>query len=1085
MKISIFLRVYLFVYLSSAYISCKKYVDLELPGDLVDPEVNDLEVEHRSSKLSDELSPEDKSDFEDTVDFTETVDLDDSFDLAESPEETPDDSVVVDDEVKVEEEEEPDRELTEEELLDNSDDSSVLTSDKLFRDSTKSEKFEYQAEVTRLLDIIVNSIYSSKDIFLRELVSNSADALEKYKITALQKNYSDKDTVDLFIRVRSYPKKRLLTIWDSGVGMTKNDLMNNLGTIAKSGTANFLDSLSKVGNDPNLIGQFGVGFYSAFLVADTVIVQSKHRDDKQYVWKSSAANSYELFEDSENTLGDHGTLITLELREDATEYLKTDVLENLVKKYSQFVKYPIQLYKKLGEKQELGWVSVNETQQIWTRSKNTITEKEYNDFFKKISGKDEEPLAHVHFTAEGDVDFKALLYIPSSPSAMYFTTDTVNHNVKLYSRRVLVSENLRDFIPRYLFSVYGVVDSDSFPLNVSREYLQQSKLVKVIGKKVVRTVLDTLFDVMKKSEDDVKEVSEELEKVKAVNGESEWNSYKKEWKKRDESGYKSFVEELKKEAEKKKEEKKEEKKEKKEDNKEDKKEKWMEDMKLRKKKLERKLKEVDKYGKFYKGFKGSLKVGCYDDDQNRKKIARLLRYKTLFSEKELTFDQYVEAMKEEQTEIYYVTSENYEDLKTMPHLQGLKKRKFDVLYLSDTMDESCLTKLEEYKGKKFKNVQKADLNLKLTEEEENEEKRKEAKYKPLLLYLKDMFPETSGVKLSRRLVEDPCTVVASEWSMSSHMEKLMKSYAVHRDEKFETFNKLSSKVLELNPDHPIMIKLLYLFTQAQNMLKEDKLDKEDKEDKDKAAKLDKEDKHEDADKKKDESEEGAEKKESKDEDEEATAAVEQDPELVEKKKRYMKRLDRLFKLLYNAAKLKSGFVLEEPQLVVNYLYEKLNRSLGDVVERDYDKSKDLKLDDFEVPKVDVKVPEHVKRLQEQEEARKAAEASKGVALNLDAVDQKAEPVAEEEDEEEEVKKPKKKKEKTKTKEEEKKEFDEQFEAMNELFMGKDPEGYDVTRGEVDDLDESKMMLDTLKSRGLDVEKLRNKEEDYDWANDEL
>ncbi|UKK00700.2 molecular chaperone protein [Theileria orientalis] len=1078
MKISLFVKVYLFFYLSNSYISCKKYVDLDVLGDLVSDELTDLEADLSSSKKSVETPPVEEVDLKEPVDDDETVDLDDSFDLSEPLDESTDDSVVVDDDVKVEEDEEPERELTEEELLDNSDDSSVLTSDKLFRDSTKSEKFEYQAEVTRLLDIIVNSIYSSKDIFLRELVSNSADALEKYKITALQKNYSDKDTVDLFIRVRSYPKKRLLTVWDSGVGMTKNDLMNNLGTIAKSGTANFLDSLSKVGNDPNLIGQFGVGFYSAFLVADTVIVQSKHREDKQYVWKSSAANSYELFEDSENTLGEHGTLITLELREDATEYLKTEVLENLVKKYSQFVKYPIQLYKKLGDKQELGWVSVNETQQIWTRSKNTITEQEYNDFFKKISGKDEEPLAHVHFTAEGDVDFKALLYIPSAPAAMYFSTDAVNHNVKLYSRRVLVSENLRDFIPRYLFSVYGVVDSDSFPLNVSREYLQQSKLVKVIGKKVVRTVLDTLFDVMKKSDDDVKEVSEELDKVKAVNAESEWNSYKKDWKKRDESGYKSFVEELKRDAEKKKEEKKDSKEEKKE---EDKKEKWMEDMKVRKRKLERKMKEVDKYGKFYKGFKGSLKVGCYDDDQNRKKIARLLRYKTLFSQKELTFDQYVEAMPEAQTEIYYVTSENYDDLKTMPHLQGLKKRKFDVLYLSDTMDESCLTKLEEYKGKKFKNVQKADLNLKLTEEEENEEKRKEAKYKPLLLYLKDMFPETSGVKLSRRLVEDPCTVVASEWSMSSHMEKLMKSYAVHRDEKFETFNKLSSKVLELNPDHPIMIKLLYLFTQAQNMVvtrevsDPEKL-KEDKE-------VDVTEKHEDSDNEggaDTDSDKDGHKKSKDEEDDESSTAVEHDPELVEKKKKYMKRLDRLFKLLYNAAKLKSGFVLEEPQLLVNYLYEKLNRSLGDVVERDYDKSKDLKLDDFEVPKVEVKLPEHVKRLQEQEEARKAAEAQKGVELNLDAGETLAEPVADEKAE-----KPKKKKEKTKTKEEEQKEFDEQFEAMNELFMGKDPEGYDVTRADVDDLDESKMMFDTLKSRGLDVEKLRNKEEDYDWTNDEL
>ncbi|XP_953842.1 chaperone protein (HSP90) [Theileria annulata] len=955
---------------------------------------------------------------------------------------------VVEDTVNVDEdvtEEQTPSELSEEELLDRSEDSSVLTSEKLFKDSTKSEKYEYQAEVTRLLDIIVNSLYSSKDIFLRELVSNSADALEKYKITALQKNYRDKDDVELFVRIRSYPKKRLLTIWDNGVGMTKTELMNNLGTIAKSGTANFLDSLSKAGSDPNLIGQFGVGFYSAFLVADTVLVQSKNYDDKQYVWRSSAANNYELYEDTDNSLGDHGTLITLELREDSTEYLKTDVLENLVKKYSQFVRYPIQLYKKLKDKQEVGWVKVNETQQIWTRNKNTITEEEYNQFYKTISGKNDEPLTHVHFTAEGDVDFKALLYIPSSPPGMYFSTESVGHNVKLYSRRVLVSQEMKDFIPRYLFSIYGVVDSDSFPLNVSREYLQQSKLVKLIGKKVVRTVLDTLYDVMKKSQEDVKETEAELEKVKAVKEEKEWNSYKKDWKKRNEVEYKEFEESAKKESDK---------------EAKDKKSSWSSDLEKRKKKLEKKLKDVDKYTKFYNGFKGSLKVGCYDDDQNRKKIARLLRYKTLFSEKELTFDEYVEKMPEEQTEIYYVTSENYDDLKQLPHIQGLKKRKYDVLYLHDTMDEGCLTKLEEHKGKKFKNVQKADLNLKLTDEEQKEEERKESKYKPLLLYLKDLLPETSGVKLSRRLVEDPCTVVASEWSMSSHMEKLMKSYAVHRDDSFDMFNKLNSKVLELNPDHPIMVKLLYLYTQTQKL---DKVEKKD-EQKDKSVEKEEESKEDESKDKNEETKDETKSKEDESKDKETESKDEKEleekrKELTEKKKKYMKRLDRLFKLLYNAAKLKSGFVLEEPQLVVNYLYEKLNRSLGDFVEKDFEFTKNLTLDDFEVEKEEVKEPDGVENLEEQ---KKMDDED---VFKLDEVEYPG-------------------KEDEKTPEERKKQLEEASVDLKEILQGRGPEGFDLTGGTVGDTG-GEPMFDQFKSTGVDVDKLKSKEEDYDWSNDEL
>lgn len=695
------------------------------------------------------------------------------------------------------EEKEEEVKLSEEELLNQAEDPVLLSEDDISKLSKTGEHHEYQAEITRLLDIIVNSLYSSKEIFLRELISNSADALEKYKIFALQNDYEDKGE-ELNIKIRAIPNKRILTIMDNGIGMTKHDLINNLGTIAKSGTANFLDALNKGEGDASLIGQFGVGFYSAFLVADTVIVQSKHSTDKQYVWKSSADANYELYEDPKgDTLGAHGTLITLKLREDATNYLKPDVLQDLVKKYSQFVKHPIKLYKLSKDGESVDWAVVNDVPPIWTRDKTTITPEEYISFYKAISGHTEDPLTHIHFSAEGDVDFKALLYIPARPANIYFDSNSKEHNVKIYSRRVLVSEELPDFIPRYLFSIYGVVDSDSFPLNVSREHLQQSKLIKVIGKKIVRTVLDTLLDLMKKSDKSKKALKEELE--------AETDEEKK-------------------------------------------------------KEIEKKIAQPTEFDKFYSSFKGALKVGCYDDDANRKKIAKLLKYKTSkHKDTEITLEQYIAEMPENQKDIYYASGDSYKEIKNIPHLQGFVKRDLDVLFLMDTMDESCLTQLMDYEGKRFKSIQKGEISFDLTEEEKEEEKKKIKKYKPLTKVAKKMLPELLDVKVSRRLTDDPCTVVASEWGMTAHMEKLVKSYVVHKQEdSFDVASKFNSRILEINPDHPIMIELL------KRAIK--------------------------------------------------------DPESSD--------LKRSILLLYNAAKLASGFIVENPKNVVQSAYKYLNHNLG-------------------------------------------------------------------------------------------------------------------------------------------------------------
>lgn len=634
----------------------------------------------------------------------------------------------------------PPKSLTEEELLNATPDPILLTDDEISSASPSAENHEYQAEVARLLDIIVNSLYSTKDIFLRELISNATDALEKFKITALKQGLPTDD--ELSIRIRTFPGERKLTITDNGVGMTKSDLINNLGTIAKSGTQNFIDAISRGEGDSNLIGQFGVGFYSVFLVADTVVVQSKHSSDRQYVWKSRADSKYELYEDPRgNTLGEHGTRITLVLREDALEYGGTGRIRELVERYSRFVRYPIYLLVSEGE--NLTWTLVNDTPPIWARDKATISEEDYLAFYRAISGNKDPPLAHIHFSAEGDVDFKALLFIPATPPNIYYDSHSKS-NVKIYSRRVLVAEKIPEFLPRFLFSIHGVVDSDSFPLNVSREHLQQSKVMKVISRKIVKSVLDTLHSLMKKSMEERAALNEEL----LTANEDRQEEIKKQLKKR------------------------------------------------------------NQFEKFYDAFKGSLKVGCYEDSENRKKIAKLLMFRTSeHRNSDITLDQYIREMAEDQPYIYYASGESYKEIHKSPNLQAFHKRGLQVLYLIESMDESCLAQLQEYEGKQFKSVQKGEVAFRLTRDEIEAERVQSERFEPLIKAMQERLTDVFQVKISKRLVEDPCTVVATEWGMSAHMEKVMKSYVVHK-KKDDFMDGIQKRVFEINPEHPIILDLL-------------------------------------------------------------------------------------------------------------------------------------------------------------------------------------------------------------------------------------------------------------------------------------
>merc|ERR1719405_85929 len=487
-----------------------------------------------------------------------------------------------------------------------------------------SEKHEFQAEVNRLMDIIINSLYTDKQVFLRELISNSADALEKARFHSVQDESYLGDTKDLEIKIEFDADAKTISLIDTGIGMSKADLINNLGTVAKSGTTNFLEAMAD-GADANLIGQFGVGFYSAFLVADKVTVTSKCNDDPtQHVWESSADASFTVVDDPRgNTLG-RGSRVTLHLKEDAHDYLSEDKLKESAKKYSQFIQFPIYVKVKKEvdadsdedddddkddddeEKEEeeeeekkapkkktvYEWEQVNTQKAIWLRAKEDVTEEEYNEFYKSISKDYLDPLAYTHFNAEGEIEFKSVLFLPKkAPFDMMDNYWTKKSEVKLYVRRVLVAEKFEELLPRYLGFVRGVVDSDDLPLNVSREQLQQNKIMKVISKKLVRKILELMKKLAKEGEGDDEDEDSDEEKSD--------------------------------------DEKKEEKKDKKDDEST-----WL---------------------KFWKEFNKNLKMGCYEDDSNRSKLSKLLLFVTTKSEgKEINLDKYLDRMQESQESIYYM-----------------------------------------------------------------------------------------------------------------------------------------------------------------------------------------------------------------------------------------------------------------------------------------------------------------------------------------------------------------------------------------------------------------------------------------------
>jgi len=662
------------------------------------------------------------------------------------------------------------------------------------------EKHQFQAEVNRLMDIIINSLYSNREIFLRELISNSADALDKIRFKALTKPEL-RDDEPLDIKLKFDKELKTITILDNGIGMTKDQLIQDLGVLAKSGTSDFLETAMKGGDESmGLIGQFGVGFYSVYLVSDKVTVVSKHNDDDQHVWESTANSVFTVAKDPRgNTLGKHGTEITLHLKEDAEEYLNEAEIEKYVKKYSQFINFPISLWTtrteteevpieeeeqdeavtdddeadedgeddldiseededdepakpktKTVEKEVNEWKRLNTVKAIWSRPKSEISEEEYFDFYKSLSKDNEDPAEKVHFVAEGEITFRSILYIPKrAPPGLYDRYHDKATNIKLFVRKVMISEEFDDFLPKYLSFVQGVVDSDDLPLNVSRETLAQSRVLKVMSKKIVRKVLEMLRKMAEREEDDDDDEDEDEEEEE----EEEQEEKEEEDKEVDEG--------------------------------------------------EEEAKQA--YSNFWKEFGKSIKMGIISDRKNKSKLAKLLRFPSSKSEdKPISLESYVDRMKEDQKKIYYITGESVELLKTCPAVEKLLKLDYEVLYMADSIDEYVLQSLTEFDGVSLQSAAKEDL--KFGNEDSDSFKEQQEEFKPLLDWLKDTLNEkVDKVKISNRLTTTPVVLVSSQYGWSGNMERVMKAQALRDSSKMKY--QAPKKTLEINPRHPIITAL--------------------------------------------------------------------------------------------------------------------------------------------------------------------------------------------------------------------------------------------------------------------------------------
>eukprot|EP00835_Amoeboradix_gromovi_P000968 NODE_37_length_31305_cov_0.348939.p4 type:complete len:765 gc:universal NODE_37_length_31305_cov_0.348939:2814-5108(+) len=660
-----------------------------------------------------------------------------------------------------------------------------------------ADQLQFTADHSKLMKTLVDSLYKNKEIFLRELLSNSADALDKYKLTALRDHSSDSDVSSLEIKVIPDKERGVLEIIDNGVGMSMQELIDNLGTISKSGTSEFQ---AEHANDKDLIGQFGVGFYSSFLVADRVDVISA-KDNQQSLWTSdySKGNGYTVEKDTKHEPLGRGTRIILHLRDSAKSFLEQKELEELIGKYTQFISFPIKLRGEIkkddvdededeveevdmdedkdGKREEkkdmkesketVKWTQINANKPLWTMKESELSFEDYSEFYKKAFKQYEEPLHYIHFKASAGVnDFNALLFIPKTPALPTAVGSAKNNKIKVYVRRVFITDNLEDFLPNYLSFISGIIDADDFPLNVARETLQQSSTITAVKSSIKSKIIKSFIQL-------------------SSNDPELYNT------------------------------------------------------------------------KFWPAYGGSIKLGIIEDSDSKTKLAPLLRFRTSWydveqdvgdtldeevkgnvlkgansedddeddtpsqeslkweKESSLTsFDSYISRMKKDQKDIYYLCGESITEIKRSPYIESLINNGFEVLYLPDVHDEYLMQQFKEYK--------KGETEYKLTSATKYEEKEDEdlvEQFSPLTVFLTSHFEKyVDKVVISTRLTTSPGALIAGATGVSGNMERILKSQLNNmgssvKDQKNSGNWQLdmalkSKKIWEINPYHPLINGLL-------------------------------------------------------------------------------------------------------------------------------------------------------------------------------------------------------------------------------------------------------------------------------------
>lgn len=611
----------------------------------------------------------------------------------------------------------------------------------------ESETYAFSADINQLLSLIINAVYSNKEVFVRELISNASDALNKVRYESLKNpSYLDNDN-NLEIRISFDKANKILTIRDTGIGMTKDELINNLGTIASSGTKKFLESLTD--NGSKFIGQFGVGFYSGYLVANKIVVVSKHNDDEQYVWESNGNGTFDIQHDATDYQLKRGSILMLHLKDEMTEYLEDSKITELIKKHNQFIEFPIfvetqktreiELESNLSEnvaenvaenveenvaekpsekitETYFEYDQVNKDKPIWCRNAKDVTEDEYSEFYKSMTGDYDTYLDVCHFTVEGQVEFKGLLYIPKRSPIDLFDGQTKRKGmVKLYSRKVFITDDCEDLLPEYLKFVRGVIETEDIPLNISRETLQQNKIIKVIAKNIMKKV----FEMFNRISED-----------------------------------------------------------------------------------------PDKFRTFHEQYNKSVKLGIHEDSTYRNKLVPLLRYETSNSNGDLiSLDDYVENMQSSQTSIYYITAESVKSISNSPFLEKLKSKNYEVIYMCDPLDEYITQQVKDYKDKKLLCITKENIDMGNDDTEKEDFERSKLEFKNVCDYMKSTLSEdVEKVIVSNKLSDSPCILSTSEFGWTANMQRILKAQTFNKP---EMNFMMGRKILEINPNNQIIQKIKY------------------------------------------------------------------------------------------------------------------------------------------------------------------------------------------------------------------------------------------------------------------------------------